>query len=690
MLKQLWHSAWFHRWGIPLVIFLVAFLPRFLHPVSRTEVWADRAYHFSNAVLEQSWEHTYKRYHPGVTLMWLSGTALQIFSQRNGDLTGEQLLGIDFVRPGILSASVQAAILPLAAVISLCIALIYPLLSGLVDRKLALTAVFLLALNPFHIAYSQVIHVDGILSMFMLVSALFMINYAHSAKRSDLIWSGVFAGLSFLTKTPSLFLVPYSGLILVLTKVGFFQNQWEKQPKQLLSNFLHIIPTMLVWGGIAILIFFALWPALWVKADDILPVMYQRVVFHTSNPHRNPVFFNGVSSHEDPGIIFYLATLAWKTTLITLPAIGVGFLVSWRRFQSKEGRVLWAFILYALFFILQMGIGKFKQIAYILPAAPPLDIVAAFGLVWGMGAIGRLRRQWSWLSVSLTAVALLAQAGLVLNYYPYFGTHYNMLMGGIQTAQHMLPLQDQGEGLDMAGEYLRSLPHGQDETAILYSRSALVFQREYPGRISTEILPWARYRIYYVNQLMRELGDEAWYELWEEDQKSEPLWTFSVNGVTYVWVYGRLPEKPAANGLETATNLRLGEHIRLKRIRLDSEPVVPGDLFTAVLIWETDREIDESYTVFTHLLAADGTLIAQQDNIPLYGIRPTTTWLVGEEMEDVYGLQISEDVPPGEYRLVAGMYHSETLERLPVYDGAGNRLPDASVFLGTIQVTAHE
>jgi hypothetical protein len=160
--------------------------------------------------------------------------------------------------------------------------------------------------------------------------------------------------------------------------------------------------------------------------------------------------------------------------------------------------------------------------------------------------------------------------------------------------------------------------------------------------------------------------------------------------VPFVWIYGRLPDKPAADGLEFEMNYRLGEDITLKRVRLASYTVAPGDLLTAVLIWETAREIDQSYTVFTHLLAPDQTIAAQQDNIPLYGIRPTMTWLPGEEMEDVYGLQIDEALPPGDYELSVGMYDTKTIERLPVYDPAGNLVPEAGVVLGTIRVTADE
>jgi hypothetical protein len=66
------------------------------------------------------------------------------------------------------------------------------------------------------------------------------------------------------------------------------------------------------------------------------------------------------------------------------------------------------------------------------------------------------------------------------------------------------------------------------------------------------------------------------------------------------------------------------------------------------------------------------------------------TWLAGEEMEDVYGLQIGADVPPGDYELSVGMYNTETIERLPVYEASGNVVPEARISLGTIRVVADE
>ncbi|NIV31561.1 MAG: hypothetical protein GWN58_19365, partial [Anaerolineae bacterium] len=71
-IRDLWRSRWSQRWVIPALIFLLAFLPRAIYPVSRPMQWYDRAIRFSDALLGRDWAATYQSYHPGVTTMWLS------------------------------------------------------------------------------------------------------------------------------------------------------------------------------------------------------------------------------------------------------------------------------------------------------------------------------------------------------------------------------------------------------------------------------------------------------------------------------------------------------------------------------------------------------------------------------------------------------------------------------------------
>lgn len=57
-------------------LFLLAFLPRALYPVSRPLQWYFRSAQFFQAILEGDWAGTLFSEHPGVTVMWLSGAAL--------------------------------------------------------------------------------------------------------------------------------------------------------------------------------------------------------------------------------------------------------------------------------------------------------------------------------------------------------------------------------------------------------------------------------------------------------------------------------------------------------------------------------------------------------------------------------------------------------------------------------------
>ena len=110
--------------------------------------------------------------------------------------------------------------------------------------------------------------------------------------------------------------------------------------------------------------------------------------------------------------------------------------------------------------------------------------------------------------------------------------------------------------------------------------------------------------------------------------------------------------------------------------------VAPGDTITLTLYWRALTEMDEDYTVFTHLLAPDGSMTGQRDNPPVGGTYPTSLWLAGEVVTDVYTVPIRADGAPGEHRLKVGMYVAETGARLPL---AGT--PYDSIPLQTITVT---
>jgi hypothetical protein len=95
----------------------------------------------------------------------------------------------------------------------------------------------------------------------------------------------------------------------------------------------------------------------------------------------------------------------------------------------------------------------------------------------------------------------------------------------------------------------------------------------------------------------------------------------------------------------------------------------PGDWLRFALVWQTGRPLDQDWTVFTQLLGPDGQVWGQRDNQPGGGWYRTSLWQPGRPVADHYAFQIRPDAPPGAYRLIAGWYHSQTQERVPLAGG---------------------
>jgi len=87
------------------------------------------------------------------------------------------------------------------------------------------------------------------------------------------------------------------------------------------------------------------------------------------------------------------------------------------------------------------------------------------------------------------------------------------------------------------------------------------------------------------------------------------------------------------------------------------------------LAWQAQTVPSRDYTVFVHLLQADGTCapcVWQQDVMPQQNQYPTSRWLAGEVVIDSYQIQLPPDTPPGSYQLEIGLYIAESGQRLQV------------------------
>ncbi len=104
---------------------------------------------------------------------------------------------------------------------------------------------------------------------------------------------------------------------------------------------------------------------------------------------------------------------------------------------------------------------------------------------------------------------------------------------------------------------------------------------------------------------------------------------------------------------------------------------------TIRMYWQAIQPPADDYTVFVHLLDAQGQIVVQRDQQPTGGRMPTSTWPRGYTVADEVILNVPASLAPGTYRLVTGVYQPLNMVRLPAVDAAGRALGD-SVSLGEI------
>jgi hypothetical protein len=97
----------------------------------------------------------------------------------------------------------------------------------------------------------------------------------------------------------------------------------------------------------------------------------------------------------------------------------------------------------------------------------------------------------------------------------------------------------------------------------------------------------------------------------------------------------------------------------------------PPEVLCVTLRWSVDDWLQADYTVFVHLVAAEGddTVIAQGDAPPLDGRWPTSLWIPGAALDDVHTVPLPDGLPEGTYDLLVGLYDPASEERLRLSDG---------------------
>jgi len=494
-------STWLVPVGIGvLALFLRVWAPG---PVTQTvdeRLWMIRSYVFGSAVVHHHFAHASawgavpdvdRPTMPGVTTMW-AGTIGRWITGWGHSLGLNQ----NPLHPVPGSRQVlRASRFVVALWCSVALVVFVWLAQRLVGRRAAWIAGALLAVEPWFAGISDVLHTDAMVAMFGAVSILALAVALQPAAASTgtaaepppsrwrrlrrpgldldlpaVVLSGVFGGLALLTKLNAAALLGPALVIVVLADL------WRRARSRSWSWGLlgRAAAVGLVWVALAAIVFFALYPAMWIA--PLREISHMRASLDQLSGHHSQFYFG--RNIEDAGAGFYPVALWYRLSpwllvgsvlaLVALVVRPIGrAATSRRRFAWVPEVPLWTLLVIVPYAVAITRTAK-KIDRYAIPLIPFLAL-AVGTLVAGVVVLVERRvdrpstRRW------LAAAAIAVTAGLALgtaSQAPYALSYVDPLVGGQRAAERDI-LLGWGEGTSALGHVIAVRERGRcDEVRI--------------------------------------------------------------------------------------------------------------------------------------------------------------------------------------------------------------------------------
>jgi hypothetical protein len=127
--------------------------------------------------------------------------------------------------------------------------------------------------------------------------------------------------------------------------------------------------------------------------------------------------------------------------------------------------------------------------------------------------------------------------------------------------------------------------------------------------------------------------------------------------------------------------------IRLEGYEVTSTKIKRGEPLVLVLYWNAMGSMDKDYTVFVHLVDANGHMIVGDDSYPRNSKEKTSEWKAGRFTADAHVLPIPKEAPVDKnYRLEVGLYYLPTMQRVSIMNDNGMPITD-HIVIEPIEVT---
>lgn len=542
--------------------------------------------------------------------------------------------------------SVWSGVVAVALVARLSFDLVRPLP---VSKALALVAAYLVAINPFQIAYAQEGRMYAPLLATALASMWTLWQILHARPERRWLWTLGYALTTAATVYLHLYgaLVPVSQALYVLLW-GFATRKWS---------------AAITWlvGAFAAFLLFLPW----------LPRSFQIFGFEG--------WREGGNASEIP-LQFFRAWLAgvaphgWWQVILALSLILALIGAAWwivRRAEASALLLLWLALPFAATIWMATRNPDYHE-RYLIYVGAPLALLMAGGIVglapgaWHIGGALNIPRPW----MILPAAAVIA------------------LTAGSYVAQHRLATDLEVQKPDFRGAAQRMTSEGKPGDVIFVDgpNPELVFDHYYTG-----VAPV--YEVTDVNTLPTEQRDAA---LLANVAGAERVWEmlyYHMPAQVQVWLatqaYASAPTfhnnlRVTLYGLEitdavtTSFDLPVGDALTLDSATLPARAQA-GDMLRVRTDWFT-RAAAPEYRFSLRLFDAAGALVLNDDYVPQNWFAPTNVWVVDASARDQRALHLPDSLPAGTYTVALRLYDPGTGAPQPTT--LGDDIP-----LGTVEVT---
>ena len=501
----------FRKYILIILLLIILIVPRLSSLDSFVTIdepfWLSVGANYYYALGQHELENTVYEYHPAVTTMtFITAAFLSYFPEYRG--FGQGYFDVDkekfdpfLIQHGhdpmyllYLSRLFQVAMIVLFALI------IFYLLYHLIGEEKAFLITALTSSAPFFLGHSRVLSHEAMVAFFVLASIFGMMAYLeHERKWVYLFISAASAALAQLTKSSAMAMFPVIALILA---VSVFEKAKERRLKSALLDHLKIFG---IWFAALALVYFILWPGMWVAPGKMLYEVYGNAFSYAFQGARlqvtqelQPSTFSLAVAGGTIGS--FVNSVIWRATPVNWMGILLACIFFFVRGDDKFFTVFkkMAFYLFvtAVMFILLFSLAQGRNSAhYIMVSHVSMDAIAALGwcvflqrlgMKWETGISSIARPERTPLSVSKSSRRVKAGGAVLivslqlmsaLAFYPYYYTYYNpiwtMITGRASAS-------DYGEGFEQAAAYLAQKPNAESLKVFAF-RGRGPFSYFFPG-----------------------------------------------------------------------------------------------------------------------------------------------------------------------------------------------------------------